>query len=248
MAVCGRTGCGKSSLFAAILRMYALERGHIRLGGADLARVPMRQVRTAIRLVAQDALLLEGTLLENLYTFAGNVDVNGVGREATSVTAAGATSAERYDEAAAWRELERVGMRSRIEALPDRLLTRVGAGAFSEGERQLLSLCRAFLSGGGRETLQLLLCDEPTSNVDLALDRAVHKALLAVPQTVIMICHRLQHLGGFDRVITIDGGVVVEDGAPHALLSNPSSRLCAICAQVGLSASSIAIASQTEDA
>ena len=110
---------------------------------------------------------------------------------------------------------------------------------FSEGERQLISLCRAFLSGGGREALKLLLCDEPTSNVDLALDHAVHNALLSEPITLLMICHRLQHIGGFDRVMMLDQGKVVEDGPPARLLSESTSRLCVMCEQVGLSAEAI---------
>ena len=173
-----------------------------------------------IRLVAQDALLLDGTLLENLFTFSEGA----------------------LDEAAAWQELEWVGMRRRVEALPERLHTRVGDSTFSSGERQLLSLCRACLSGGGRQTLRLLLCDEPTSNVDLSLDQLVHKALLALPQTVLMICHRLQHIGGFDRVLVLDQGQVVEDGEPATLLHDPDSRLSSMCAQVGISSHAVAVA------
>ena len=81
--------------------------------------MPLRQVRTAVRLVAQDAVLLEGTLLENLYTFSG--EEHGA-----------------YDVSAAWRELERVEMRARIEALPEKLHTRVGAGMVSATPAPLL--------------------------------------------------------------------------------------------------------------
>ena len=78
--------------------------------------------------------------------------------------------------------------------------------------------------------------------MDLALDRQVHRVLLGLPQTLLMICHRLQHLGGFDRVLTLEDGAVVEDGPPHQLLADPTSRLCSMCAQVGLSAEAVAAA------
>ena len=67
----------------------------------------------------------------------------------------------------------------------------------------------------------------------------MHNALLSEPITLLMICHRLQHIGGFDRVMMLDQGKVVEDGPPARLLSESTSRLCVMCEQVGLSAEAI---------
>ena len=68
--------------------------------------------------------------------------------------------------------------------------------------------------------------------LDVALDQVVHRSLLCMPQTLVMICHRLVHVGGFDRVLMLDAGSVVEDGAPEQLMSSPDSRLRAMWNQL----------------
>ena len=258
IALCGRTGCGKSSTFASLLRLYPLEQGVVTLDGVGATAMPLSELRRAVRLVSQDAVLLEGSLLANLYTFDAEVEEqeeeeaqqravaakrrakakNGVKRAAPHVVAPESARAEAR-EALAWRELEAVGMKEKIERLPCGLHTLVSESMFSEGERQLVSLARALLSCGGRSTLRVLLCDEPTSNVDLELDVLVHRALFDLQTTVLMICHRLQHVGGFTRVVTLDHGVVVEDGPPAELLAQPSSRLAVMCAKHGLDTAAV---------
>jgi ABC-type multidrug transport system fused ATPase/permease subunit len=227
VAVCGRTGCGKSSLFAAIARLYPLERGDVRIDGASLVRrggLSLAAARAAVRVVSQDALLLDGTLRDNLAGRAADDD------EADGQAAGPAPLVA--TDAALWAALEAVGVAARVRALPDGLGTAVGRGDFSEGERQLLSLARA-LVGGPR----LLLADEPTACVDLASDARVHAVLLGLRETtVLMICHRLQHVGRFDEVLVMRDGRIAERGPPVALLRAPGSRLARLCARAGLDA------------
>jgi ABC-type multidrug transport system fused ATPase/permease subunit len=154
--------------------------------------VPLAQARDAVVLAAQDSLLVQGTtVFENL-------------------TLGLPKGAVRSSEV--WRVLESVGMRGAIEALPELLDEVVEGDMFSHGQRQLISLARALLSCrgprtgvgvGGRGGRRVLLCDEPTSNVDVATDERVHETLLGLPNTVVMICHRLHYVGWFDKVAVV---------------------------------------------
>lgn len=74
----------------------------------------------------------------------------------------------------------------------------------------------------------MLLCDEPTSNVDFASDTRVMDTLLGLDCAVLLNAHRLQHIRRFDRVVILDGGTLVEDGTPAELLSDARSRLSAM--------------------
>ena len=76
--------------------------------------------------------------------------------------------------------------------------------------------------------------DAWASNVDLDLDARVHKALLDIDATVLVICHRLQHIWGFDRVLVFEGGKIVEDGPPSELLRSDHSWLKRMCVTAGI--------------
>merc|ERR1711871_1808631 len=125
-------------------------------------------------------------------------------------------------------------MADKIRSLPSQLDANVESSGknFSVGERQLLTLARALTPVKDCATLAdwrpppVLLCDEATASVDLLTDEKVHDVVLALDTTVLMICHRLQHITRFDQVIVMDSGVVVEEGPPEVLLAKvPSSRL-----------------------
>ena len=104
-------------------------------------------------------------------------------------------------------------------------------GDLSQGQRQLLCLCRVLLDVlpdprrclgiDGATEPRLILCDEPTSNCDLASDATIHRVLLEelpLDWTVAIICHRLHRVRSFDHVIVIEAGQVVEAGLPAELL------------------------------
>lgn len=69
------------------------------------------------------------------------------------------------------------------------------------------------------------MVDEATANVDAACEATVHKTLLGLPATVVSICHRLQHVADFDRVLVLGGGTILEEGSPESLLADASSEL-----------------------
>ncbi|EKX39672.1 hypothetical protein GUITHDRAFT_76208 [Guillardia theta CCMP2712] len=207
VALCGRTGCGKSSLFAALCRLYPISSGTISIDGADIATWPLKKLRSSMKVVAQDALLLEGSLLDNLTSFTGS-DSPDLRRDI-------------------WRVLEHVGLKEKIDRLPGGLDANIRQDDFSEGERQLLSLSRALIStkSNSTETPLILLCDEPTSNVDYANDERVHRVILELPCTVIMICHRLQYIASFDQVVVLEDGSVLEQGSPSELLAEQGQEI-----------------------
>lgn len=168
VAVVGRTGAGKSSILYALLRLYPTS-GTILFDGVDGANIPLAELRRArVRTVLQDSVLFDGTVRSNL--------------------CAGAPRGAALSDDDLWRVLRRLSLHDLVAALPlglDGPVTEGGAN-FSAGERQLLCVARALVVPAG-----ILLCDEATANVDLITDDAVHSALLAVPSTVLFICHRL---------------------------------------------------------
>ena len=149
-ALCGRTGCGKSSLFGALCRLYPVCAGQILIDGVDLASLPLVVVRRVVVVITQDVLLLEGTLLSNLVVRAE-------------------PGAAADDDAAAWAALERVGLSARVPACPAGC-ARPRAGDFSEGEA---SCPRP--RAPPRRPNTVLLCDEPTRRS--AADARARRAL-----------------------------------------------------------------------
>jgi len=97
-----------------------------------------------------------------------------------------------------------------------------GGSNFSSGERQLIALARALIAA---DQTRVLLCDEATAHVDLDTDEKIHDAILDLNLTVLMICHRLQHIHRFDRVAVLDKGRVVEFGPPRQLIRTNGSYL-----------------------
>lgn len=200
VAICGRTGSGKSSLVQCLARLYDYS-GVICVDGLDLALLSLPSARSLVRVVQQDATLKTGSLRRNLIGPA------------------------RVDDATIWAALRLVGAAECVIRCGG-LDFEVGEGgaAFSAGERQLLALTRALLPTPPR----LLLADECSSNVDEVSDRKVHDVLLGLDATVLAICHRLKHVPRFDAVVVLDRGRVVESGASASLLADASSRLAGL--------------------
>jgi len=123
-----------------------------------------------------------------------------------------------------WRCLRDAGIEKLVRGLPGQLdfLVVDGGGNFSAGERQLIALARALIT---QDTTSLLLCDEATANVDLETDEKVHDVIFSLKTTVVMICHRLQHIHRFDKVAVLDSGSLVEFGRPSELTKKPNGVL-----------------------
>lgn len=194
VALVGTTGAGKSTLAKLVARFYDPASGVVRLDGVDLRELATEDLRRAIVMVTQEAYLFSGTVAENIAL--GKPDAT-----ADEIRAAART----------------VGAEEFIEALPDGFDTDVNkrGGRVSAGQRQLISFARAFLADPA-----VLILDEATASLDLPSERLVQEALqrLLADRTAIIIAHRLSTVAIADRVLVMEQGRVIEDGAPAALI------------------------------
>jgi ATP-binding cassette subfamily B protein len=189
----GRSGGGKSSLFALLQRFYDVQQGSIAIDGQEISRVTQHSLRQAISVVPQDISMFHRSIMENIRY--GRPD---------------ATDDEVMDAAVAARC-------DFIEHLPEGMATIVGDRGIklSGGQRQRIAIARAFLKDA-----PILLLDEATAALDTESEEAIREALarLVRGRTVIAIAHRLATLRNFDRVVMLQGGQILEDGPPDVLL------------------------------
>ncbi|WP_294180845.1 ABC transporter ATP-binding protein [uncultured Schumannella sp.] len=194
IALVGSTGAGKSTLAKLVARFYDPSDGEILLDGVDLRRLHPKDLRRAIVMVTQEAYLFSGTVAENI-----------------ALGKPGATFDEIIQAAKA------VGAHGFIEELPNGYDTDVNkrGGRVSAGQRQLLSFARAFLANPA-----VLILDEATASLDIPSERLVQEGLttLLADRTAIIIAHRLSTVAIADRVLVMEHGQIVEDGAPAELI------------------------------
>ncbi|KAK4076517.1 hypothetical protein Purlil1_12630 [Purpureocillium lilacinum] len=196
VAICGRTGSGKSSLLLTLLRLLDPSHGSITIDSQPLAHLPRDTVRTRLITVTQDQFVLPGTVRHN---------IDPVGAYADDTIAAALSAV------GLWRAVEERGG----------LDAPFGEDAFSHGQRQLFFVARAVLR---RDVGRLVLLDEAMSSVDLETEQRVHGVIDAQfkEHTVLSIAHRLESIMNYDRIILLDRGCVVETGKPKDLLRSGS--------------------------
>ncbi|WBM81109.1 ABC transporter ATP-binding protein/permease [Cryobacterium breve] len=194
IALVGSTGAGKSTLAKLMARFYDPTDGQVSLDGVDLRRLHPKDLRRAIVMVTQEAYLFSGSVADNIAI--GKPDAS----PAEIVAAAKAVGAHEF-----------------IENLPGGYDTDVNkrGGRVSAGQRQLISFARAFLANPA-----VLILDEATSSLDIPSERLVQQALqtLLADRTAVIIAHRLSTVAIADRVLVMEHGIIVEDGAPDDLI------------------------------
>ncbi|KAM3508227.1 hypothetical protein MY11210_006827 [Beauveria gryllotalpidicola] len=190
---------GKSSLINALLRFVDVTAGEVLIDGQDISQVPRNRVRDAVRGIPQDAFLFSGTL-------RSNVDVFGKHRDDRIITALRSLHFVPFK-----REGEHV-----IAADLDHEILARGSN-ISHGQRQLVCLARAILE----DSCRILVLDEATSGIDRATETAIQQAIRGSFRgiTVLVVAHKLLTVAGFDSILVLKQGKVVENGAPQQLLA-----------------------------
>ncbi|MFE9923537.1 ABC transporter ATP-binding protein [Streptomyces sp. NPDC005774] len=196
VAIVGPTGAGKTTLVNLLMRFYEVSGGRITLDGVDIARMSRDELRAGIGMVLQDTWLFGGTIAENI--------AYGASRKVTR---------EEIEEAARAAHADRF-----VRTLPDGYDTVIddeGSGV-SAGEKQLITIARAFLSDP-----VILVLDEATSSVDTRTEVLIQKGMaeLAHGRTSFVIAHRLSTIRDADTILVMENGSIVEQGSHEKLLA-----------------------------
>ena len=195
VAIVGPTGAGKTTLVNLLLRFYDVDSGSIMIDGRDITDVSRQSLRSRIGMVLQDTWLFAGTIAENIAFGRPEATRNEI------VDAARAAYVDRF-----------------VRSLPDGYETRVSddGGNISAGEKQLITIARAFVAQP-----QLLILDEATSSVDTRTELLVQQAMVELRRgrTSFIIAHRLSTIRDADLIVVMDGGRIVEQGGQDELLA-----------------------------
>ncbi|WP_406335760.1 ABC transporter ATP-binding protein/permease [Streptomyces zaomyceticus] len=197
VAIVGPTGAGKTTLVNLLMRFYEVTGGRITLDGVDIAKMSRERLRTGIGMVLQDTWLFGGTIADNI-----------------AYGATRAVTRAEIEEAARAAHADRF-----VRTLPegyDTVIEDDGAGV-SAGEKQLITIARAFLSDP-----VILVLDEATSSVDTRTEVLIQKAMarLAHGRTSFVIAHRLSTIRDADVILVMENGSIVEQGTHEELLAS----------------------------
>ncbi|KAG2442750.1 hypothetical protein HXX76_002831 [Chlamydomonas incerta] len=200
VGVCGRTGCGKSTLMLTLYRLVEPCGGSITIDGVDICRIGLYDLRSKLSLVPQDPVIFSGTVRSNLDPFG-----------------------EARGDSDMWEALRRAGMDETVRGYDKGLDSEIkeGGANMSVGQRQLLCMARALLRAS-----RILVLDEATSNVDNGTDSLIQRTIRNAFKecTVLTIAHRLHTIVDSDKILVLENGQLAEFGSPAALLRNPSSH------------------------
>ncbi|KAJ5614845.1 ATP-binding cassette transporter [Penicillium herquei] len=190
IAVCGKSGSGKTSLILALLQMMEVQEGHIQVDGINLKDLEPDSIRSSLSIVSQDQYFLPGPVRLNMDPHHNASD-------------------EIIEQA-----IRLVGLWDRISASGG-LDMELKSSEWSVGEKQLLALARAMTIQS-----HILILDEATGSVDLETEDLMQKVIAEQfkSHTVISVLHRFTHIQQYDRVVVIEDGIIIENDSPAHLL------------------------------
>lgn len=194
VGIVGRTGAGKSSLMNLLFRFYDPDRGEITIGGKDICKMSLRDLRKNMSIVIQDPFLFMGTIESNVSLNTPGIDKEMV-KDALIKVGAG-------------------DFVSKLENGVDTVVTEKGM-TYSLGERQLISFARALVHNP-----KILVLDEATASIDSETESLIQHAIKTIQQgrTTFIIAHRLSTIMNCDKIIVLDKGRIVEEGTHEELL------------------------------
>uniref|UniRef100_A0A8D0BKR7 ABC-type glutathione-S-conjugate transporter n=1 Tax=Salvator merianae TaxID=96440 RepID=A0A8D0BKR7_SALMN len=194
IGIAGRTGAGKSSLAAGIVRLVEAAEGEILIDGVNIAHVGLHDLRRSITVIPQDPVLFSGSLRMNLDPLDTSSDEE------------------------IWAALEQTLLKNFVLDLPDQLAYECSEGGLnlSVGQRQLICLARALL-----QKAKILVLDEATAAMDLETELRVRSTVRTLFRecTVLTIAHRVNTIMDHDRILVIESGQVAEFDTPEALIA-----------------------------
>jgi ATP-binding cassette subfamily B protein len=195
VAIVGPTGAGKTTLVNLLMRFYDVDSGAIRVDGVDIRHIKRGALRRMFGMVLQDTWLFSGTIRENIAYGRDGAS------EAAIVHAAQMAQADHF-----------------VRTLPENYDTAINeeASNLSQGQKQLLTIARAFLADPA-----ILILDEATSSVDTRTEVLIQQAMaeLMRGRTTFVIAHRLSTIRNADTILMLEGGRIVERGNHHDLLA-----------------------------
>jgi len=195
IAIVGPTGAGKTTIVKLLMRFYEINQGTIRIDGIDTKSLTRHDLRDAFGMVLQDAWLSSGTIMENIRY--GRMDAT----DEEVIQAADSAYVDHF-----------------IRTLEDGYQTVINEEStnISQGQKQLLTIARAFLSDP-----KILILDEATSSVDTRTEILIQKGMenLMKGRTSFVIAHRLSTIRNADLILCMDHGDIVESGTHDALLA-----------------------------
>ncbi|XP_030588063.1 ATP-binding cassette sub-family C member 8 [Archocentrus centrarchus] len=198
VGICGRTGSGKSSFSLAFFRMVDMFEGRIVIDNIDISKLPLQTLRSRLSIILQDPILFSGTIRFNL------------------------DPEMKATDEMLWEALEIAQLKPVVKSLPGGLDAMVTEGGenFSQGQRQLFCLARAFVRKSS-----ILIMDEATASIDMATESILQKVVMTAfaDRTVVIIAHRVHTILNADLVIVMKRGIILEYDRPQALLDKEDS-------------------------
>ncbi|CAJ1057357.1 ATP-binding cassette sub-family C member 8 isoform X1 [Xyrichtys novacula] len=198
VGICGRTGSGKSSFSLAFFRMVDMFEGRIVIDDIDIAKLPLQTLRSRLSIILQDPFLFSGTIRFNL------------------------DPEMKATDEMLWEALDIAQLKPVVKSLPGGLDAMVTEGGenFSQGQRQLFCLARAFVRKSS-----ILIMDEATASIDMATESILQKVVMTAfaDRTVVTIAHRVHTILNADLVIVMKRGIILEYDRPQALLDKEDS-------------------------
>jgi len=194
--VCGRTGCGKSTFVSSLFRMRdpKLSKGEIFIGGKNIRRLPLQQLRSQLTIIPQTPMLFDNSLRENL---------DPVGE---------------HSDDKLWNVLEKIEMKKHFELNSKGLDAPCSDSSLSVGQKQLLCLGRAILKNS-----KVVILDESTSSLDEITAQKINSYDFGSDVTIISIAHRISNFLHFDRVLVLEDGEIIQNDTMQEAVNNKSS-------------------------